>query len=1118
MKSKSIAWTLLVAVAVTASSTAQSNAAQGASLASINANYGRLPLTFEANRGQAASQVKFLSRGPGYTAFLTSDGMVLSLHADQPAGRLGSAQASVMSPSKKSQLQFHLVGATRNASVVGELPQLGRVNYFVGNNPAKWKTNVPTYAQIRYRSVYPGIDLLYYGNQRQLEYDFAIAPGADPRRIQFEITGAREMHIEADGHLVLATASGDLRFQTPAVYQEANGQRVPVAGGYIVNDPTHISFRVAQYDPTKPLVIDPVLVYSTYLGGSGTDQASGIAVDAAGNVYVAGSTDSADFPLTIPGSLPAGLAHVFVSKLDANGSNLIYTDYIGGSSQDYGYALALDAANNVYVTGSTASSDFPMVNPFQGTYPGAFNAFLTKISSAGSSLLYSTYFGGNGSDLPAGVAVDSVGAMVIAGYTSSTNLATANAYQSTVSANGGGIYGDYGFLTKFSPDGSSLVYSTYFGGSSTIPLNCGGTPCWTSPSSAIAGLVLDAAGNAYVTGATNTYDFPVTSGAYQTTDSTQMNSTVGFVSKFSGGGSLQYSTYFYDPNGIVTEPAAIAVDGSGSAYVTGITVSWNGTFPITSTGICDPSVSGSGCNYGFVTKFDAAGSTLAYSTYLGPNNNAVPQAVVLDGNNDAYVVAYTTSGSFTMVNGIENYDSGNDILLAEIDPLASTQLFATYLGGSGDDSPAPAGLALDASGSLYVAGITDSIDFPVTQSAFQGLMGGNTDAFILKIGSEAAPAVTLSPASLQYSVQAPGTSSAPQTVLLRNMGSVALSISSITTSGDFSETDTCGNNVPAASSCLLSATFSPTGVGSRSGSIVITDDAAGSPHSISLQGSAVGALVKLTPSGVAFSSVSLGSSSGAKNLTLSNSGNMPLNIAGVQVTGDYGQSNNCSTALAAGSTCTINVTFTPTASGTRSGTLAISDDAASSPQNASLSGTGVDFSLASSVPSVTVKAGATASYTLTIASLGGAFANAVKLACSGNPAKTSCGFSSSSVTPGSSGATVTMTISTAGSSAALLAPVRQERNQGVVAAWIQLQGVGLFGLMLAVSKRRSKKVYVFVALVLLLGAMLLMAGCAGGTGIGSQGQTGTTPGTYTITVSGASGTLQHSIPVTLTVQ
>ena len=801
------------------------------------ANYGHLPLTFEANQGQTDPQVKFLSRGKGYTAYLTAGGMVLSL---RPAGSLVNPQTNRVYATNKPQsqaatLQFTLVGGNRNALVVGEDPQPGRVNYFIGNNPAKWHTNVPMYKSVRSRNIYPGIDLVYYGNNRQLEYDFEVSPGADPNKIQFEIKGARRIRVDRDGDLVLETGSGTLRFKSPVVYQELNGQRIPVGGQYLLRDASHIVFQVPQYERSRPLVIDPVLVYSTYLGGSGTDQPRGIVVDSAGSVYVAGYTDSADFPLSTLGSLPAPATHVFVAKLDATGSNLVYADYLGGNSADYGYALALDSANDVCVTGSTASSDFPVVNPYQASYPGAFNAFLSKISPSGSSLLYSTYLGGNGSDIPSSIVVDGTGNIILGGNTSSTNFPVANAYQATVSPNQGGMYGNYGFLTKFSPDGSSLVYSTYFGGSSNVPFNCGGSPCWPQPVSTINGMVVDTAGNTYAAGTTNTYDFPVTSGAYLGSDSTPLNGNVGFVSKFSNSGSLQYSTYFYESSGLLTNINAITVDGSGSAYITGVAIS-DGTFPLTSTSICDPAVYGWGCGYGFVTKFDPTGSTLSYSTFLGPNNYANPSSVLTDANNDAYVLASTSSGSFGTVNPVEPYTNGSDVLLVEIDPTGTSQLWATYLGGNLDDNAA--GISFDSSGNLYVTGSTSSTDFPTTAVAFQNILGGNTDAFVVKIAPNTAPSVTITPAVLQYAMQQVGSTSQPQQSLLRNIGDSALSISSISGSGDFAETDDCGTSLAAAGSCTVSVTFTPAAAGHRTGSISIKDDAAGSPHLINLSGDA----------------------------------------------------------------------------------------------------------------------------------------------------------------------------------------------------------------------------------------------------------------------------------------
>ena len=1082
---------------------------------SVKANYGKLPLVFEANQGQTDPQVRFLFRGSRYTAFLTSGSMVLSLRPNQVV-TTATANAAPMnnSTAPAANVEFQLAGAAKNPAVVGEGRLSTRVNYFIGNDRSKWHTNIPTYQQVRYQNVYPGIDLVYYGNHRRLEYDFVLSPHADPSQIDLRIKGAKSIHLDPENNLIVETGGGELHFHSPVVYQQIQGQRVPVRGSFAVKDSSHITFHLSQYDQNQPLVIDPVLVYGTYLGGSGDDQASGIAVDSSGSVYVAGYTDSADFPSATLGSLPSGTTHIFVAKLNATGSNLVYADYIGGNSQDYGYALALDGSNHVYVTGSTASSDFPTVKAYQGTYPGSFNAFLTEISADGSSLLYSTYLGGDGSDIPSGVAIDNAGDMFVAGNTTSDNFPVLNAYQSTISPNQGGNSGNNGFLTKFTSGGSSLTYSTYLSGNSNVPYDCGGTPCWSSPYSAINGIAVDGGGNAYVTGTTNTYNFPTTSGAYLTADSAPLNGNVGFLSKFNGSGGIDFSTYFYESSGVETLMNAIAVDASGSAYVTGTAFS-DGTFPITTTSICDPGVDGAACGLAFVTKFDPTGSTLLYSTFLGPNNYGRTVAIALDANNDAYVAASTSSNSFGIVNGIEPYSNGSDVLLAEIDAVASSELFATYVGGNGDDSPT--GLALDSSGNIYVAGSTNSPDLPVTSGAFQDIPGGDTDAFVFKIGPASAPSVALSPSSLQYSTQPVGTSSEPQTALLRNMGSSPLSITSTVASGDFAESDNCSTSVPAAGSCTLSVTFTPTAAGVRSGSIVLQDDAAGSPHTVTLEGIGSGPVVALSPGSVSFSAIAVGTSSAPQTVTLSNSGNITLNISSIQAAGDYSQTNTCPAALAVSSSCAISVTFTPTATGTRIGSLTINDDAPGSPQTATLTGSGANFGLASSPSSVTVKGGVTAVYDLTVSPIGGAFNGAIKLSCSGSPSLTSCSLSPTSITLGGNPAAVSLSISTTASVAqAGQGPFGQSRP--TYAFWFELPGFGLFGLILAGSRSSLKKPRLVILLFLMIAASVVMSGCAGGTGITKTPQTGTTPGTYTITVTGTAGALQHSLPVTLIVQ
>jgi len=902
---------------------------------SAAASYGKLPTTFEDNVGQTDPQVKFLSRGSGYVVFLTAGGMVFSAHSQLVANTAPQPNAKTNQTQSGAVIQLNLVGANPNPLAVGERPLAGKANYFIGRDRSKWHTNVATYGKVHYKDVYPGIDLVYYGNPSQLEYDFEIAAGANPKQIQFDVKGADSVSVDVTGDLVLQTKQGALHVKSPVLYQTFNNMKLPVSGGFSLKSSTRVGFSLIGYDPTKPLVIDPVLLYSTYLGGLADDQAVGIAVDSEGSAYVSGWTQSTNFPVASQGTTPSG-TNAFIAKLDVSGSSLLYAVFIGGSSDDYAQAITLDSDNNAYITGYTCSGDFPLVNAFQSSMNGCYDGFISKVSADGSSLLYSTYLGGSNLTQPYAIALNSSNEMYVAGYTYAVDFPLMNAFQTRVAPNGGGNYGQYGFVTHLTADGSALVFSTYLGGSANVIQNCG-YPCWGQPASVIQGIAVDLSGNAYVAGYTNTYDLPTTDGAYMPSQNNPSNQQIAFVSEFGSSGSLLYSTYFGSTNGYPTSAAGIAVDSSGSAYITGTAYS-DGTFPVTTPNLCDPEMYGWSCSYGFVTKFNPTGTGLGYSTFLPVNNYANPRAITLDAQDNAYVLSSIYGGSMTAVNPIEGFTNQNDLLITEIDPTGSIQLFSTYLGGNGNESPA--GIAVDASGSIYVAGYTDSSDFPVTSAALQNTLGGNTDAFVAKIGMANAPAVAISPSLVQFSIRAVGSVSQPNTSLLRNMGSSALTISSITISGDFTETDTCGTGVSAAATCTFTVTFTPTAPGPRFGSILVQDDGAGSPHFINLVGDGSTAIVALSSTALTFPSLQIGQPSPQQSVTLTNNGNATLNLNNIALTGDYAQTNDCPSALGVGSVCTFEITFTPTAGGARNGALTLTDNAPDSPESITLTGSG----------------------------------------------------------------------------------------------------------------------------------------------------------------------------------
>ena len=970
------------------------SAPQPASQAQVVAAYGKLPLSFEANQGQTDPRVKFLSRGRGYGLFLTGDEAVLVLRklsaiSSQPSGKRNAklekrkTEADTQIP---TVLRMRLLGANRDARVTGldELP--GKSNYFLGNDPKQWRTNVPNYAKVAYKNVYPGVDLVYYGNQGRLEYDFVVAPGADPKAITLEIeTGnskletrqssvvSSQLSVAPNGDLVIATDEGEIRLHKPLVYQLENPKspiqnRRFLDGRYVVrparpdlakpksnpstdgeNPKYEVAFEIGKYDARRPLIIDPVLSYSTYLGGSGADLGYGIAVDSSGNAYVTGRTFSSDFPTASPlQPANAGINDAFVAKFNASGTALIYSTYLGGTGHDAGRGISVDSLGNAYVTGETDSTDFPTANPFQPAFAGGlWDGFVTKLDATGSMLAYSTYMGGTDRDYGTGIAADSSGSAYVIGYTSSTDFPTANPFQPASAGS------TDAFVAKLDASGTALNYSTYLGGSSGD---------WAY------GIAVGSSGDAYVTGLTYSTDFPTTPGALDTACGTDGTCNGGladaFVTKLNSTGSgLTYSTYL----GAGSEDWGwgIAVDSSGNAYVTGHTRSTD--FPV----IGAFQVLNAGGNDAFVAKLDSAGSSLIFSSYLGGSLDDRGFGIAVDSAGNAYVTGRTQSEDFPTANALQPALGGTlfgtaDGFVAKLNPAGSALIYSSYLGGSDDDRGN--GVAVDSSGNAYVAGYTSSSDFPTTPGAYDTTCGTDgacnagaatplPDAFVVKLSGLALPVVTLSPTTLNFGSLGVGFTSAPLTVTLTNAGDATLIFTSFNVQSDlgpppwspvdFTQSNDCGASRAAGASCTLTVLFRPTATGSRTAVLVIVDNAAGSPHWVDLTAVGFAApAVSLSVGSLDFGYQPVGSTSAPQPVTLTNAGTAALTISSITAPADFAQTNDCGTlpaVLGIGGICTINVTFTPSAEGFVIDFLSITDDAPGSPHQVALFGTGTAY-------------------------------------------------------------------------------------------------------------------------------------------------------------------------------
>jgi hypothetical protein len=717
-------------------------------------DYGSLPLSFEANQGQTGSPVKFLSRGNGYVLFLTDHGAVLALtpnrrqksplverqiRPDNPLLTRKNDSDATNRPEEAAVVRMELIGATHRQTVEGVDQLPGTANYFVGNDPAKWNTSVPLYKKVRYPGVYPGVDLVYYGNRRQLEYDFVVAPNAGTRQLRLKFDGATAVALDASGDLEVKARNGEIVFRKPVVSQLGNGRRRSVAGRFRLLPGNAVGFNLGSYDHHRELLIDPTLAYVTYLGGSMGDFPSAIAVDAAGSAYITGGTESIDFPVSTGAynaALSTGNSAAFITKLNPAGTAIVYSTYLGGAANDSGAtgtAIAVDNSGKAYVAGTTYANDFPVTSAAFETTPGdnvgLFGAsFVAKLNSTGTALVYSTYLGGSLPDLADTIAVDSLGDAFVAGQAESPDFPITPGVAQPVIGGPPGASAN-AFVTKFNPAGSALLYSTYLGGN-----NFDGA----------TGIALDANDDAYVTGQACSTNFPVTSGALQTVNGGALTySCNAYVTKFNPAGSaLVYSTYL---GGSGSDGAnAIAVDPSENAYVTGYSFSSN--FPVTAAAL--QPFNNAAVNQesnAFIAKLNPAGSALIYSTYLGgsgfPNastyieygNGDTGTGIALDSLGDAFVTGAADSGNFPvtasalqMTNSYAQEGQSGDAaaFLTEIDPAGVALVYSTYLAGSAGVGEEAYGIATDIVGNPYIAGISSSSNLPVTPGAYQLLNKG----------------------------------------------------------------------------------------------------------------------------------------------------------------------------------------------------------------------------------------------------------------------------------------------------------------------------------------------------------------------------------------------------------
>jgi hypothetical protein len=941
-----------------------------------------LPVVFERNQGQFPQRTQFLARGRD-DSFSFEGGDIVIL-----PNQMGSSATKLSGRLRPLGIEF--ANKLEGSRWDGAGLLAGRANYFIGRDSTRWRTDVPMFESVREREIAPGIDCIARSGADGIELDFVAAPHADLTRLQFRLHGRSRVELGADGGILARNGVTTLRLRSPSIYQEIAGNRVAVAGGYAIGRRGMISFRVPRYDHSHELIIDPSvsLTYTTFLGGSGADSASGVGVDSSGKVYLAGTAPPAGFPETVSTSIGAGAGpDFFVAKIDptqTGAASLIYLTFIGGNGTEFGGQLAVDSNGDVAITGATTSTDYPVTDKSSiGTSANVLA--LSELGTEGNSLLFSTLLAGNGSEATqtpsdAGVAFAPNGNVIVASDTTSTNLpVTTGAYQGTFGSGGNVLNGaaeagsNDGFLAVYSSSGT-LTYLTYLGIDGYSYTDTGGDQNFESVQVGVTGVAVDLLGQVYIAGFTSQpgTGFPTTNGFEGTYGGGAFD---GFLMCFSpkglGTADLIYSTFL---GGSSSDQAfGVAVDGAipANAYVAGTTQSSNI--------VNSPTISGyqmtlNGTANGFlavVSQSSAGVTSLNYGTYFGGSGSDSTLSVVALGENAVYIAGHTTSPNFPTSQTLQSFSGTSDGFVAKFDSTQSglaSLLYSTLLGGRNDAQAN--GVAATAGGSVFVSGSTTSPDFPLAGNPQTGVQPVCTscqespplpDAFFVALAENAnvGPIVEFNAPELNFGNQLDGSPNPPELSILTNGGTVPLEISSLgivgTNAGDFSQSNNCPTlpqTLAAGANCSITVTFSPSVAGAESAAISFTDNAANSPQGVNLLGTGEEPVASPSPQMVSFGNQPEGTTSVQHVVALSNTGNLALNISLVTMGGPNAAQfaikgeDTCTNPpmVQPGASCSIGIAFAPQTTGNFNAQLQFVDNAGNAAgvtQSVPLSGTGV---------------------------------------------------------------------------------------------------------------------------------------------------------------------------------